>query len=205
MVIRLVLPEGLTRSAQKPVRFARRKSFERLQKAAWLNSRCSQEMNMIRHDDKGVEFIVVQIFVASLDRLHDWARDFRLSEVGGAPIGRHPGSDRSTRTPYRNSAYRVGDSEHEEDCRADATSEKSGLPSGCTWGKRRLYCFTFQLANPNRLPAAVCVFCRARVSFVRILLSTTSVACHGAYHGHGQGVPGAGWRRRRVLVRRGVR
>ena len=42
---------------------------------------------MIRHDDKGVEFIVVQIFVASLDRLHDWARDFRLSEVGGARSG----------------------------------------------------------------------------------------------------------------------
>ena len=32
-------------------------------------------------------------------------------------------------------------------------------------------------ANPNRPPVAVCVVCRARVSFVRVLLSTTSAAC----------------------------
>ena len=38
---------------------------------------------MIRHDDKGVEFIVAEILVASLDRLHDQARNFRPSKVGG--------------------------------------------------------------------------------------------------------------------------
>jgi hypothetical protein len=87
MVVGLVLPERLAGSHQYLVCFAGSESFERLQKPAGSNSGCSQKMNMIRHDDKGVEFIVPEIFVASLDCLLDQARDFCPAEMRRAGSG----------------------------------------------------------------------------------------------------------------------
>jgi hypothetical protein len=78
VIIAFVLPERAT-AAEDPVRPVGHEAFERSQPMVHRNGARHQQMNMIRHHDKGTQGITSEAFFGCNDGIDSGLRDFGIS------------------------------------------------------------------------------------------------------------------------------
>src|SRR5258708_38139807 len=71
MVIRLVLPEYLSRSSQNPIRITGTNALNSTHNPAQWEARCNEQVNMVWHDDVRSQKILRQGFLTANHRVLD--------------------------------------------------------------------------------------------------------------------------------------
>jgi len=85
-VIAFVLPEGFSGVTKHLVALSRRKPFERLHHFGNRNMRSDEQMNVVRHHDKGVEIVLSRNLVSVVNGFVYQPRDFRAAQMQRAGL-----------------------------------------------------------------------------------------------------------------------
>jgi len=86
-VIAFVLPKRLTGESEYLVALPGCESLERLHRFGNIGERGNEQMNVIRHDDKGVEIVVSRDPIPVVDGFENLCGDFRAAEVQRSGTG----------------------------------------------------------------------------------------------------------------------
>ena len=81
MVVAFMLPEWLARSSKDSIGLMPGKPLKRSQPSRGHDAGSHQDMNMIRHDNVGMQFVPVEPAFAIANSLNNECRNFRYAQV----------------------------------------------------------------------------------------------------------------------------